>query len=111
MKEREVLHDIREALGLEHDLVMWRNNTGMLRDERGTPVRYGLAIGSSDLVGILGPSGRWFALEVKTETGRLTVEQIRWIELVRRMGGFAACVRSVDEARAALGRARLGMSG
>jgi len=32
------------------------------------------------------------------------------LELVRRMGGFAAVVRSVDEAKAALARARNGES-
>jgi hypothetical protein len=108
--ERNVVHDIREALGLETDVILWRNTTGQVVDHRGVSprtIRYGLAIGSSDLVGI-GPGGRFFALEVKGEGGRLSVEQIQWIDLVRARGGFAAMVRTVDEAKAALERARRG---
>lgn len=54
--------------------------------------------------------GRFFALEVKAERGRIRPEQTTWLALVRRMGGFAAVVRSEDEARAALARARRGES-
>lgn len=71
-------------------------------------MRYGLARGSADLVGILAPHGRLVALEVKTPTGRVAPEQEQWLELVRRMGGFACVVRSVADARDALARARMG---
>ena len=37
--------------------------------------------------------------------GRATPEQRLWLDLVRRHGGFAAIVRSVDDARAAIARA------
>ena len=72
-------------------------------------VRYGLCRGSSDLIGI-GPGGRFIAIEVKTATGRLSKEQAMFIELVRRRGGFACVVRSVNEAQLALDRARRGES-
>ena len=62
----------------------------------------------SDLIGCL--NGRFVALEVKTATGRATSEQRLWLDLVRRHGGFAAIVRSVDDARAAIARARTGAS-
>ena len=71
-------------------------------------VRYGLAKGSSDLIGILKPSGRLVSLEVKTESGRVSPEQELWLAMIRRFGGFAAVVRSVDDALAALDRARAG---
>ncbi len=109
--EREIQRDIREALGQEPDLVLWRNNVGVAqftKQGRKQTVAYGLAPGSADLVGIL--AGRFFALEVKTATGRASEEQRLWLNLVRAKGGFAAIVRSVDEARAALGRAREGAS-
>lgn len=73
-------------------------------------VRYGLGVGSADLVGCL-RSGRVFCLEVKTPSGRPpTDEQTRWLESVRRWGGFACVVRSVNDALAALDRAEQGLS-
>lgn len=106
--EREVQHAIRVALGREPDLTLWRNNTGALKDANGRAVRFGLAVGSSDLIGILAPAGRLVALEVKTATGRTSPEQDLFLALVRRRGGFAAVVRSADDAVAALARARTG---
>lgn len=111
MTETDLMQAIRLALGRERDLVLWRNNVGVARphpDQR--PVRYGLCVGSSDLVGILAPAGRFFALEIKTPTGRATTEQGLFLALVRQRGGFAAIARSVDDARAALERARAGGS-
>ena len=114
MNESQIQQAIRIALGDEPDLVLWRNTTGQTEewnpsDGSARTMRYGLAVGSADLVGILRP-GRFLALEVKTPTGRVRPEQTAWLELVRRMGGFAAVVRSVDEAKAALERARNGES-
>ena len=120
MAERNIQSAIREALGLEPDLVLWRNNTGVFADGRGGMVRTGLGVGSADLVGILRGAaqmhiaarfvGRFFALEVKQARGRASEEQQRWLALVRSFGGFASVVRSVQEAKAALDRARKGES-
>lgn len=102
---------VRLALGADAGVVMFRNNCGVAEHWNGRDVervRYGLAPGSADLVGLLAPEGRWFALELKTAKGRVTPEQVQWLSLVRRMGGFGAVVRSVDEAKAAVVRARAG---
>ena len=107
MTEGHIQDEIRLALSDERDLVLWRNNVG-IADQRGARVRYGLAVGSADLIGCL--NGRFVALEVKTSTGRATPEQRLWLDLVRRHGGFAAIVRSTDDARAAIARARTGAS-
>jgi hypothetical protein len=114
VNENQIQQAIRIALGDEPDLVLWRNNTGSAEawdPSSGTTRvhKFGLAVGSADLVGILRP-GRFFALEVKQTRGRVSPEQEAWLALVRRMGGFAAVVRSVDEAKAALARARNGAS-
>ena len=107
MTEGHIQDEIRLALSDEPGLVLWRNNVG-IADQRGARVRYGLAVGSADLIGCL--NGRFVALEVKTSTGRATPEQRLWLDLVRRHGGFAAIVRSTDDARAAIARARTGAS-
>jgi len=106
--EPELQRDIRLALSRERDLVIWRNNVGVAQHGQHR-VRYGLALGSSDLIGILSP-GRFIALEVKSPRGRATEEQQLFAELVRARGGFAATVRSVEEALAAVARARGGGS-
>lgn len=105
MSEGQIQDAIRLALTDEPGLVVWRNNTGVA-EHRGARVRYGLAVGSADLIGCLG--GRFVALEVKAAAGRVAPEQRQWLDLVRRNGGFAAVVRSVDEAHAAIARARKG---
>jgi hypothetical protein len=107
MAERDVQQAIRLALGRLPDVVLWRNSTGVARPNDRV-VRYGLCVGSSDLIGLLAPSGRFLALEVKTAAGRTSLEQDQFLALVRRRGGFACVVRSVAEALAAIDRAREG---
>ena len=108
--ERDVLQPIREALGRLDGVVVWRNNTGLLRDRRGIPVAFGLAIGSSDLVGIVRLNGtgigRFFALEIKRPGEEPTDPQLDYLALVRKMGGFATWVDNVHAAVAAVCRAR-----
>jgi hypothetical protein len=110
MNERDIQDRVRAAVGGQPDIRMWRNNVGAHKDARGILVRYGLAVGSSDLIGVLAPSGRLLSLEVKTAKGRTTSEQETWMTIVRRFGGFACVVRSAEEALAAVDRARKGES-
>lgn len=104
---------------MEPDLVLWRNaiaktSTWDPATGREKWVHAGLPVGSADLIGVLTIElagmklGRFFALEVKRPGGAVRPEQIAWCALVRRMGGFAAMVDSVEAARAALLRARAG---
>ncbi len=105
MRESELQQAIRLAIQPER-AVLWRNNCGVAshvtRDGRVLQVRYGLAPGSADLVGLRRSDGRFVALEIKTETGRLSPEQRQWLALVERCGGVARVVRSVEDALEAL---------
>ena len=100
--------------GSRKGLRLWRNNVGVLRDDRGVPVRYGLAndskamnttIKSSDLVGIrpllirqhhVGTTvGQFVAREIKASDWRYRGSkreeaQLHFIMLVASMGGDAA---------------------
>lgn len=119
--ESKILADIRLALGREPDLCLWRLSAGGAVSRAGHTYRAGLSVnGAADLIGILThrdlfingeecpPVGRFFALEIKSEGGRVSADQQCWLSLVRARGGFAAVVRSVLEAKSALARARLG---
>ena len=113
MSETDLQQRIRLALGQRPDLRLFRNNTGTLPDPRtGRPVQFGLARGSADLIGyrtititpdMVGQQVAVFtSLEVKTPTGRIRPEQTNWLHTIKRAGGIAAVVRSVDDARDAI---------
>jgi VRR-NUC domain len=108
--ERDIQTRIRNTLGKCEDLALWRNNTGRWLDPNGRVVTFGLAVGSADLVGILAPSGRFIALEVKQPKGKAKPHQDQWLTIVRNLGGFAAVVTSEEEALRAIERARQGES-
>jgi len=94
------------------------------------PILAGLGVGSADLVGVVvvvgvpnvawasHKIGRVFCLEVKLpsdddrglKAGVVRPDQRRWLETVRRFGGFAAVVTSLDQAREAVARCRTGAS-
>lgn len=111
----ECIAAIRLDLGREGDFKLWPNSRVTIVGgvPRASP---GLCKGASDLIGILGPSGRLCALEMKTGHGVLTKEQRMFQQLIREMGGFACVIHADDieqaklNAREAIGRARLGQS-
>lgn len=108
MRESDVLKAIMLALGNQPDFRCFRNNVGALQDVTGRLVKYGLAPGSADLIGILAPTGRLVALEVKTERrgSKQTPDQENWGRVVREMGGVYEVVRSKEEALNVLEQAR-----
>lgn len=82
--------EIQDAIMMEASQLgatVWRNNTGMLYNRRGTPVKYGLCKGSSDIIGIW--QGRFLAIEVKRPNKKATKDQQRFIDHVNAKGGIA----------------------
>lgn len=96
MKEQNVQAACLMALSQAGCLV-WRQDTGAYRAKSGALVRYGLCVGSSDIIG-LSPDGRFLAVEVKTDTGRATEAQLRFIAAVQAAGGRAGIARSASDA-------------
>lgn len=94
--EANILNDCMIALSREGCLV-WRNNTGVLPDKNGRPIKFGLCKGSADLIGIC-PDGVFLAVECKNATGRVTPEQSRFINAIRNKGGRAGIARNAQEA-------------
>lgn len=77
--------------------LVWRNNTGVLKDANGRPIKFGLCKGSADLIGIC-PDGKFLAVECKTKAGRVSPEQETFIAAVKRAGGRAGIARSTQDA-------------
>ena len=72
------------------------------------PLYAGLCVGSSDLIGwtplVITPEmvgmtiAVFTAIEVKSKTGRPTVEQLNFIDKVRAAGGLGGIVKSIEDA-------------
>ena len=100
MKEQDIQRLIMLALS-EAGCLIWRNNSGCLKDARGVPVRFGVGSpGGSDLIGIY--KGRFCAFEIKTPKGKATDAQLNFIAAVIKNGGIAGVVRSPEDALALL---------
>lgn len=120
--ETSLLVAIRAALAEMPGVALFRNNTGMLQDIRRRSIRYGLGIGSPDLVGWVTLNEAWgtdplppryarfFALEVKREGQQLGPAQREWLQRINRAGGYAQVVYSVEQARFAATEAQAGAS-
>ncbi len=106
--ESHIQAAIRAALSRDGNVRVWRNNTGVLPNGQGGFLRFGLAVGSGDLIGIVMPMGRFFSLEIKTPKGRISPEQYAWQATVRKFGGVAEFARSVEEALAVVHKIKTG---
>ena len=113
--ESVVQSEIRKALGSLPDVRLWRNNTGSIKDTRGVPVKFGLCVGSSDLLCIVAPRGRWLVIECKSEDWVPAKSGVRWeheeeqrmfIGVIESMGGVGGFARSVSEAMGLVEKAR-----
>lgn len=122
MSESEIQAQIMREIGGRKDCRIFRNNQafawvgeraeryadGSIRLYNARPLHAGLHSGAADLIGwaseIIGPShvgyrvGRFLSIEVKSSTGRPSDAQENWHRQVRRAGGNAMIVRSVEDA-------------
>lgn len=100
MTEAALIRAVQVTFGARPNLRIWRNNTGAFGTEDRF-VRFGLE-GSADFLGILGPSGRFLAIECKSPSGRQTDQQKAFQAMVERFGGVYILARSTDDVEAAL---------
>lgn len=98
MKEETSIQNaiIKKLTEYQPNIVFWRNNTGVLIDKTGRPVRFGL-VGSADIIGIIAPHGRWLAIECKTATGKQRPEQKNFEAMIKKMGGVYILARSPED--------------
>lgn len=96
MTESDLMRAVMIALSAEGH-VCFRANIGLFYTKDGRPVSTGLPKGFSDLFGMT-KCGRFFALEVKTKTGKIRPEQAQFISAMEKRGGIAFIARSTEQA-------------
>lgn len=78
----------------------WRQNNGAVYDPtRGAFRANSSTPGISDVLGFEMTTCRLMAIEIKTGSDKLTKDQIRFLNRIRRAGGFACEGRSLDQIR------------
>lgn len=94
--EGQVLGAVLAYLNV-HPQVAWahRMNSGAFQLEGGRFYRSGW-VGASDVIGQM-KDGRFIAIECKALRGRVTEAQQLFLDRVRKYGGVAGVVRSVEE--------------
>jgi hypothetical protein len=108
MSETALQNKIRLEIGKLKDARLFRNNVGSAKTYDGRHIDFGLCVGSSDLIGfksvtitpeMVGQNVAIFtAIEVKTPTGKVSKIQENFISMVKKHGGIAAVVRTIDDA-------------
>jgi hypothetical protein len=98
--ERDVQHAILQAWGAHPRLRIARVNTGAAW-MKGRYVRFGVP-GTADICGVIAPTGRFLAIEVKSVTGKQREAQLTFQRVVEAMGGLYVLARSVSDVDAAL---------
>ncbi len=79
----------------------WKNNTaGIYVKSRNTYIP-SHAPGVSDILGIL-PGGKFLAVEVKSEKGRVSPHQQQFLDEITARGGLAFVARSIEDVEQAL---------
>jgi hypothetical protein len=107
MTEANVQAKILLDVSIYPNIRLFRNNVGVLKDERGAHVRYGVCNpGGSDLLGwttktitpdMVGTKVAIFtAVEVKGPKGQATEAQINFISRVKQAGGIATIARDSE---------------
>lgn len=95
MKESELLSFAITCLK-QSGLVWWRVANGPIKHggiNKKSPIK-----GFPDLAGVM-PNGKFFAIELKTDKGKLSPEQTDWITKLNMSGAMAIVLRSKDEIR------------
>lgn len=95
MSEQDIVRAILNALRLQ-GACAWRQHSGTVK-VRGGYMHSGEK-GLPDVGCIVPPRGRYLGLEVKTKTGKVSEDQVKWAEEAAVFGARVAVVRSAQEA-------------
>lgn len=98
MSEAVLQQQIRLALGQRDDIMMFRINVGLFRPVSGNAgVVRSAPEGTPDLLGVMGPNGKAFAIEVKAPKGKQRTAQVAWQHAWEKRGGIYILARSLED--------------
>lgn len=101
---QEIVKEILVFLSTHRRIRAWQNQTGVGKSLTGSRViRYGL-VGSSDILGILGPFGKLLCIEVKSGKVKQSVEQCTFQRMVTDLGAVYILASSVLDVETTLRR-------
>lgn len=95
--EKKIQNDIRRAL--QDQAVIFRANVGTFKTVDGRFIDAGLPKGFTDLFGFRKSDGKIFFIEIKTDKGRLSKEQILFGKACMNYPVLYGVARSVEEAK------------
>ena len=103
VKESDIQSQIIDYL-IWRGIFVWRNYTGPI--VRGGGARKVFftpnpAIGAPDIMGVL-DNGQMLAIEVKTSKGKLSPEQVQFLENLRQRGALVIVARSLGDVEDAM---------
>jgi len=99
MSESELQNQLLTYLNLHKDFFAWRNNSTGIYDPSTKTYRRKVGFdikGVSDILGIHKPTGRLVAIEVKSEKGKPTFEQLAFIKRINESGGISFWVNNFE---------------
>lgn len=94
--ETLIVKSIMEYLRWTGHIVVRVYGGGHVKNGKFFPQPY-LERGTADLLVCIKGTGRFLALEVKTEKGKPSEFQTGWLQRVRDAGGLAEVVRSIED--------------
>ncbi|MCL2792439.1 MAG: VRR-NUC domain-containing protein [Spirochaetaceae bacterium] len=97
--EKSVKNECLEYLKLMN-IFCWNNPSGAMRTADNRFMSFGLK-GSADIIGLL-PTGRFIAVECKSDKGKLSEAQQAFLDKVKSMGGLAVVAKSYKDIEAVL---------
>jgi hypothetical protein len=106
LREAVLQADILLKWGAHPRVRLWRTNSGAawIRTTGGAgyrPIKMN-PTGSTDLTGVVAPSGRLVGIEVKAIGGRVTPEQLRWRDMLLQMGAVYVLAYTMADVDAVL---------
>jgi len=103
--EANIKAEILLWLSEQSNIIAWNNPTGLAKSMDGKyHIRFGL-VGSPDILGVIGPPGRFLGIETKTLRGKQRESQKRFQKAFEAQGGLYMVARSVDDVREGLDEA------
>ena len=93
--EKSVKTECLEYLKLM-GIYAWNNPSGAVKVGDNRFMSFGFK-GSADIIGILPRSGRFIAVECKSDKGKLSEAQERFLNKIKDMGGLAVVARSFKD--------------